>query len=102
MRNANVLAQTVLVLELLRAVVALARRLRRVLRANVPPQVHRGDNDFAKLTLRPLVERSTICEKEKQRRERERVTQVRILGDQSNIEHMNGETGGIFLSIFCF
>lgn len=59
--NAHVFTQTVLVLELLAAIVALALRLRCVLRANMSPQIDRCDNYFTELTLRPLVQLATLA-----------------------------------------
>lgn len=54
MADADVLAQTVLVLEVLLAVLAHLRLLGRVLGPDVAPQIHRRDHQLAVAALRPL------------------------------------------------
>lgn len=55
MGDSHVLSQTVLVFKLLLTVFALSRWLRRVLCSNVPPEINGGDDQFAKLALRPFI-----------------------------------------------
>lgn len=56
-RYSHVFTQTVLVLEGFLAVIAFSRWLGCVLCADMSPEIHRGDNKLAVLTLRPLAVR---------------------------------------------
>lgn len=53
-RDAYVLPEAVFVLEILIAEITFARRLGRVLGANMSPKIHRGNDHFAKLTFSPF------------------------------------------------
>lgn len=57
----DVLPEAVLVLEVLRAVLAHLRLLRRVLCPDVAPQVHRGNDQLAEAALGPLGVGSVGC-----------------------------------------